>query len=89
MTGNLAGALEARGIPSYPDRLRADVEGDIERIDGQTYITQIRVKYHVQIPKGKRQEAERALEVHERRCGASQSVRRGIQIEFSGEFEEV
>ena len=43
MTGNFGGALEARGIPSHPEKLTAKVEGDIERIDGKTYISKIRV----------------------------------------------
>jgi|KNS12BottometaT_FD_k123_64093_2 uncharacterized OsmC-like protein len=88
MTGNFGGALEARGIPSHPDKLSSQVEGDIERIDGKTYITRIRVHYTVKIPKGKREEAERALDVHESKCTASQSVRRGIEIEYTGDIIE-
>ncbi|MFQ6110591.1 MAG: OsmC family protein [Nitrospinota bacterium] len=88
MTGNLGGALEARGIPSHPDKLSSEVEGYIEKVDGQAVITRIRVKYHVNVPKGKKEEAERALEIHESKCAASQSVRRGIAIEWEGEIEE-
>ncbi len=88
MTGNLGGALEARGIPSHPDKLISEVEGYIEKVDGQALITRIHVKYHVKIPRGKREEAERALEVHESKCPASQSVRRGIAIEWEGQIEE-
>ena len=88
MTGNLGGALEARGIPSHPEKLTANVEGDLERIDGKNYISRIRVHYTVRVPKGKREEAERALEVHESKCTASQSVRRGIEIEYTGDIIE-
>ena len=88
MTGNLGGALEARGIPSHPEKLSSKVEGDIERIDGKTYITQIRVHYTVKIPKGKREEAARALDVHENKCTASQSVKRGIEISYTGDIIE-
>lgn len=88
MTGNLGGALEARGIPSHPNKLSAQVEGDIERIDGKNYISRIRVHYTIRVPKGKREEAERALGVHESKCTASQSVRRGIQIEYAGDIIE-
>ncbi|MFQ5896443.1 MAG: OsmC family protein [Nitrospinota bacterium] len=88
MTGNMGGALEARQIPSAPDKLTAHVEGLIEEVNGRPLVTTIRVHYRVRIPKGKLEEAQRALEVHERGCPASQSVRRGIAIEYTGEFEE-
>ena len=85
----MGGALDARGIKSSPDNLVADVEGIIEEVEGVPLITTIRVRYHCKIPKGKRPEAERALNVHEKGCPASQSVRRGINVEYSAEFEEV
>ena len=89
MTGNMGGALDARGIKSSPDNLVARVEGIIENVDGVALITTIRVRYTCKIPKGKRAEAERALAVHEKGCPASQSVQRGIKVEYSAEFEEV
>ena len=88
MTGTLAGALEARGIPSTPDKLMADVEGTIENVDGRPLITRIKVKYTVKIPAGKRPEAERAIAVHDSRCPASQSVQRGIKVEWEGNLVE-
>ncbi len=88
MTGTLAGALEARQIPSYPDKLTADVEGFIEAVDGKPRITRIKVHYNLTVPKGKRAEAERAIAVHEQSCPVSQSVRRGIEIEFDGVVAE-
>ncbi len=88
MTGTLAGALAARKIPTQPDKLRAEVEGFIENVDGHPLITRIRVQYHAKVPKGKREEAERAIEVHEKGCPASQSVKRGIRIEWGGVVEE-
>jgi len=65
------------------------VEGDIENLDGKMVITRIRVRYHLTIPKGKRGEAERALAVHENGCPAAVSVKRGIEIEYAAEIEEV
>ncbi|MFQ5926846.1 MAG: OsmC family protein [Terriglobia bacterium] len=88
MTGTLAGALEARQIPSYPDKLVAEVEGSIEAVDGKPRITRIHVQYTVKVPKGKRAEAERAIALHEQHCPVSQSVRRGIDIEFTGSVIE-
>lgn len=88
MTGTLAGALEARGISSHPDKLSAEVDGYIENIEGKPMITRIHVKYHLKVPMGKRAEAQRAVDHHEKNCPASQSVRRGIAIEWEGEIEE-
>lgn len=88
MTGTLAGALEARQIPSHPDKLFADVEGFIESVDGKPRITCIKVHYQVKVPKGKKEAAERAVERHEQHCPVSQSVRRGIEVEFDGEVTE-
>jgi uncharacterized OsmC-like protein len=88
MTGTLAVALAARKIPTQPDRLSSDVEGTIENIDGKPLITRIKVHYTVKVPKGKREEALRAIELHEKGCPASQSVKRGIAIEWDGEVKE-
>ncbi|MFQ5777338.1 MAG: OsmC family protein [Terriglobia bacterium] len=88
MTGTLAGVLEARQIPSYPDRLTADVEGFIEAVDGKPRITRIKVHYNVKVPQGKKDAAERAVAIHEQHCPVSQSVRRGIEIEFDGTVTE-
>lgn len=88
MTGTLAVALAARKIPTQPDRLDSEVEGYIENVDGKPLITRIKVHYKVRVPKGKREDALRAIEVHERGCPASQSVQRGIKIEWDGEVAE-
>ena len=88
MTGTLAVALAARKIPTQPDRLSSEVEGTIENVDGKPLITRIKVHYRVRVPKGKREEALRAIEVHENGCPASQSVQRGIAIEWNGHVEE-
>lgn len=88
MTGTLAGALAARKIPTQPDRLSSEVEGFIENVDGKPLITRIKVHYKVKVPRGKREEAQRAIDIHEKGCPASQSVQRGIAIEWDGQIEE-
>lgn len=85
----MGGTLDARGIKSSPDNLVAEVEGIIENVDGMALVTRIKVHYKCRIPKGKREDAERALAVHEKGCPASQSVQRGIAVEYTAEFEEV
>jgi organic hydroperoxide reductase OsmC/OhrA len=88
MTGTLAVALASRKIPTQPDRLSSEVAGFIENVDGTPLITRIKVHYNVKVPKGKREEALRAIAIHERECPASQSVKRGIAIEWDGEVAE-
>ncbi|MBI4608295.1 MAG: OsmC family protein [Candidatus Rokubacteria bacterium] len=88
MTGTLAGALAARKIPTQPDKLASEVEGFIENVEGKPLITKIKVHYKVKVPKGKREDALRAIEVHEKGCPASQSVQRGIAVEWDGSVDE-
>jgi uncharacterized OsmC-like protein len=89
MTGTLAGALEARQIAAYGGALETTVEGDIEEGDRVLLLTRIRITYRLTIPKGKRTEAERALALHASRCPVSQSVQRGIQVDYSADISEV
>ncbi len=44
--------------------------------------------YHLQIPGGKRAEADRALEVHERYCPLHQSIQQGFPVRWSVEVKE-
>ncbi len=88
MTGTLAGALEARQIPSYPGKIEAQVEGFIEKVDGKPLITRIKVHYNLKVPKGRRDDALRVVGFHEDYCPVSQSVRKGIQIEFDADVVE-
>src|SRR2546426_10237492 len=88
MTGTLAGALAARKIPTQPDRLSAEAEGFVESVEGKPLVTRIKVRYTVRVPKGKRPDALRAIEVHEKGCPASQSVQRGIAVEWEGDVRE-
>jgi uncharacterized OsmC-like protein len=88
MTGTIAGALEARGVSANPDKLRVEAEGRIEDVDGKMILTGIKLRYHLKIPKDKRATVERALEHHEGLCAASESVRRGITVEWESDIEE-
>ena len=88
MAGTLAGALEVRGIPAHPDKLKTTVEGDIENVDKKPVITNIRIKYNLTIPKGMREKADRALGRHKERCAATTSVERGIAVSWEAEVVE-
>ena len=48
----------------------------------------IALRYRLKVPKDKRATVERALEHHEGLCAASESVRRGITVEWQSEIEE-
>ncbi|HSF19324.1 MAG TPA: OsmC family protein [Vicinamibacteria bacterium] len=88
MTGTLGRALEVRGIPSYPDKLSSTVEGDIEDLDGIMRITKVRIHYRIKIPAGKKEEANRALSVHERGCPAAMTVKGCVDIKWTAELED-
>ena len=88
MMGTLAGVLAGKKIATPEDRYWAEVEGDIENVDGVLKITQIRVTYHLKIPKGKSGDAEEALQAYLVRCPAAQSVIGCIRIEDKLIIEE-
>jgi organic hydroperoxide reductase OsmC/OhrA len=88
MAGTLAGALAARKIPTQDGRLQTEAEGTIEKVDGRPLITRLKVNYRLRVPPGKREDALRAIEVHDQGCPASQSVQRGIRIEWAGDVTE-
>src|SRR6266481_7151345 len=88
MTGTVAGALEARGVRADPEKLQVEAEGKIEEVDGKMILTGIKLRYHLKVPKDKRATVERALEHHEGLCAASESVRRGITVEWESEIVE-
>jgi uncharacterized OsmC-like protein len=66
----------------------ADVQGDIAEVDGVLRITDIRLAYHITIPRGTREKAERALETHADKCPAYQSVKGCIDVSWTTEFVE-
>jgi uncharacterized OsmC-like protein len=88
MTGTVAGALEARGVRADPEKLQVEAEGKIEDVDGKMILTGIKLRYRLKVPADKRATVERALEHHEGFCSASESVRRGITVEWESEIEE-
>jgi organic hydroperoxide reductase OsmC/OhrA len=65
-----------------------EAEGRIEEVDGKMLLTGIKIRYHLKIPKDKRASVERALEHHEGLCAASESVRRGITVEWESDIQE-
>jgi hypothetical protein len=88
MMGTLAGFLARKQIRTDADHFRAWVEGDIEDINGVLKITQIRVRYDIQVPKGKAGEAREAMEQYLPHCPGAQSVMGCIRIHHDAGIEE-
>ena len=76
-----------RGIPSAAN-LVAQVEGDIEDVDGVMRITKIRLRYRFQVPAGNREKVDRVLASYAEQCPAYQSVKGCIECSWEAEIEE-
>ena len=76
-----------RGIPSASN-LVAQVEGDIEDVDGVMRITKIRLHYRFKVPAGSREKADRVLASYAEKCPAYQSVKGCIECSWEAEIEE-
>ena len=88
MAGTAAGVLEARGVNADPPNFQVEAEGRIEEVDGKMLLTHVTLKYRMKIPKNKRVSIEKALASHESLCAVSESVRRGITVEWKNEIEQ-
>ena len=86
--GTLAGVLAGKKIATPEDRYWAEVEGDIENVNGVLKITRIQVQYHLKIPKEKGVNAQEAFSTYLVRCPAAQSVIGCIRIEDKLIIEE-
>jgi uncharacterized OsmC-like protein len=76
-----------RGVNSA-ENLVADVQGDIEEVDGVLRITTIRLHYRLKVPTGSREKVDRALETYAEKCPAYQSVKGCIDCSWDAETEE-
>jgi organic hydroperoxide reductase OsmC/OhrA len=81
MMGTLATLLAGKKIATPEAAYWAQVEGDIENIDGVLKITTIRVRYHLRIPGERADDAREAFSSYITRCPAAQSVIGCIRIE--------
>ena len=77
-----------RDIPAPTEKLQASVEGDIQAIDNVLRITTIRVRYHIRIPAGTRERAQRAVDTHATKCPAANSVRGCIDLDIDADITE-
>ena len=77
-----------RQIPAEPNKIAAQVEGDVEAVDRVLRIARMRVHYTIRIPTGMREAAERAVATHEQKCPAAMSVRGCIPIAITADIVE-
>jgi organic hydroperoxide reductase OsmC/OhrA len=89
MMGTLAASLAGKKIRTTEDLYRADVEGDIENVEGILKITTIRVKYHLKVKADQKEAANEAFASYLSRCPAAQSVIGCIKIQDELELEEI
>jgi organic hydroperoxide reductase OsmC/OhrA len=89
MMGTLATVLAGKKIPTFGDRYRADVEGEIEDVNGVMKITKIRVRYTLKVPPGKTAEAKEALDAYITQCPGAMSVSGCIELSHSIEVTEL
>jgi len=89
MMGTLARFLAEKQIATPEDRYWADVEGDIENVNNVLKITQIRVKYHLKVTKGKVGEVKEAFSSYLTSCPAAQSVIGCIKIKDDLIIDEI
>jgi len=89
MMGTLATVLAGMKIPTFGDRFRADVEGDIEDVDGVLRIARIRVRYTLKAPPGKTADAREAMGSYLSKCPGAMSVRGCIALEDTLDVTEL
>ncbi|MBT8341232.1 MAG: OsmC family protein [Desulfatitalea sp.] len=88
MMGTFATMLAKSKVATPANRYRAEVVGDIEKVDGILKITRIHVHYHLKLSPDQREAAEAAFTAYLSHCPAAQSVIAAIQIEHSLEMQD-
>jgi len=86
--GTLATLMAGKKIPTPEHLYWADIEGDIENVDGVLRITTIRVKMHLKCPEEKVADAKEAFANYITRCPAAQSVKECIKLQDELIFEK-
>ncbi|MGH7541494.1 MAG: OsmC family protein [Gemmatimonadota bacterium] len=88
MLGTLNGALEVRGIRLASNEIGAEVEGIHEVRDGLPVLTEIVVRYELEIPAGTRDTVDRALQRHQSKCPTARSLEGAIEVRWTAEIRE-
>lgn len=51
-------------------------------------LTKARIRFHLVVPEGKTEAAERALRVWDQACAINQTIQRGIELDWTWDIEE-
>ncbi len=78
--------LATKKIRTHTDLFRANVEGDIENVEGVLKITVIRVHYLLKLSHKEEADARWVMENYIEKCPAAMSVTGCIRIEHSLEL---
>jgi hypothetical protein len=89
MIGTLAKVLADTKIRTSEDFYWADVEGDIENVNGILKITVIRTTFHLKAPKDKHENIKTAFSSYLVMCPAAQSILPCIRIVDNLVLEEL
>ena len=65
------------------------MEGRIEGDNKFFRLAAVSLRYKLRIPRGKKAEADRALANHENYCPVHMSIKKGFEVTWSAEVEEV
>ncbi len=87
--GTLAALLAGKKIRTFEDLYSAEVEGDIENVNGILKITTIRVKYHLKVTDDQKEAAREAFASYLSNCPAAQSVIGCIKLQDELDLEEI
>ena len=79
--GTLAAVMARKGIPTTKNLYWADVEGDIENVNGVLKITTVRVTYHLKVTEYKVADAKESFSKYINQCPVAQSVIGCIKID--------
>ncbi|MGC1404988.1 MAG: hypothetical protein WA974_18920 [Thermodesulfobacteriota bacterium] len=88
MMGTLATVMAGKKIPTHEPLYWAEVEGDIENVNGVLKITTIRVIYHLKVTEDKVSDAKESFSSYITRCPAAQSINGCIKLEDELIIEE-
>jgi uncharacterized OsmC-like protein len=66
----------------------AQVEGDIEDVEGVLKITKIRLRYRFKIPPGTKEKVDRVLASYAEKCPAYQSIKGCVECSWDAEIVE-
>ena len=88
MLGTLNGALEVRGINLVSDAISASATGVNDLVNGLVRLTEIRVHYRLNIPRGTREAVDRALARHQEKCPTATSLAAAVAISWTADITE-